>query len=259
MFKIITTCYNCESFIGQCIESVLSQKQTDWEMYITDDASMDRSVEVATKVANGDPRIKIIKNDRNMGAVYNKTYNFIHHAKPEDEDVVVTLDGDDYLGSKYALSFLKKIYDQGYWLSYGGFIFSEKSFYRLAAPDHLTPIDWSKSLRNQRFCITHFRSHKFFLYKNIKNKDLRYRNGLWFKFPEDIILNIPMAEMAGKDKCYFLNEKVYCYRIHNNNDTLTNDDERTLITTNDLSFRPEYPRKTKEELIDWECDWRLDE
>ena len=109
MFKIITTCYNCESFIGQCIESVLSQNQTDWEMYITDDASEDNSVEVATEVANGDPRIKIIKNDKNMGAVYNKTFNFINHAKPDDEDVVVTLDGDDYLGSQYALCHLKII------------------------------------------------------------------------------------------------------------------------------------------------------
>jgi hypothetical protein len=64
-----------------------------------------------------------------------------------------------------------------------------------------------------------------------------------------------MAEMAGKDKCYFLKEKIYWYRIHKDNDTFTNDEERTLITTNDISFRPEYPKKTKEQLINWECDW----
>lgn len=255
MFKIITTCYNCESFIGQCIESVLSQKQTDWEMYITDDASIDRSVEVATEVANGDPRIKIIKNDKNMGAVFNKTSNFLNHAELDDEDVIVSLDGDDYLSSEYALCYLKKIYSKGYWLSYGGFVASEKNFYKLAAPDHLTAIDWTKSLRNQIFCISALRSCKYFLLKNVRDKDLRHKNGKLFKFPQDIILYIPMAEMAGKDKCYFLKEKIYWYRIHKNNDTFTNDEERTLITTNDLSFRPEYPRKTKEQLINWECDW----
>ena len=255
MFKIITTCYNCELFIKECIESVLTQEQSNWEMYIIDDASTDNSVEVATKTANGDPRIKIIKNKKNMGAVYNKTSNFVYHAKPDNEDVIITLDGDDYLGSKYALCYLKKIYSQGYWLSYGGFIASEKSFYELVAPDHLTPIDWKRSLRNQRFCITHLRSHKFFLLKNVRDKDLRHRNGVLFKFPEDIILNIPMAEMAGEDKCYFLKEKTYAYRIHKNNDSFTNDAERTEITTNDLSFRPEYPRKTKEELVNWRCDW----
>ena len=255
MFIIVTTCYNCEKFIEQCISSVLIQDYSDWQMYIFDDASTDNSIKVAEKIIDGDPRIKIIKNNKNMGAVYNKTSNFINHAKPDDEDVIVTLDGDDYLGSQYALCYLKEIYSQGYWFSYGGFIASEKSFYELAAPDHLTPIDWSKSLRNQRFCITALRSHKFFLLKNVRDKDLRHKNGVLFKFPEDIILNIPMAEMAGKDKCYFLKEKIYCYRIHKNNDTFTNDDERTSITINDLSFRPEYPRKTKEELINWGCDW----
>ena len=257
MFKIITTCYNCELFIKQCIESVFAQKQNDWEMYIIDDASEDNSVEVATEIANGDPRIKIIKNNKNIGSLYNKTSNFIHHAKPDDEDVIVTLDGDDYLGSKYALCYLKKIYSQGYWLSYGGFIASGIFNMNAFPPDHLTPIDWKRSLRNQRFCITHLRSHKFFLLKNVRDKDLRHRNGVLFKFPEDIILNIPMAEMAGEDKCYFLKEKTYAYRIHKNNDSFTNDAERTEITTNDLSFRPEYPRKTKEELLKWKCDWDI--
>ena len=251
MFKIVTTCYNCESFIKECIESVFDQKQSDWEMYIFDDASTDNSVEVA----NGDTRIKIIENKINRGAIYNKTYNFIRHAKPDDEDIIVTLDGDDYLGSQYALCYLKKIYSGGYWFSYGGFIASEKSFYDSAAPDHLTPIDWNRSLRNQRFCITALRSHKFFLLKNLRDKDLRYRSGMLFKFPEDIILNIPMAEMAGEDKCFFLKEKIYSYRIHKNSDSFQNDDHRTAITRDDLSFREEYPRKTKEELVKWKCDW----
>ena len=80
MFKIVTTCYNCEAFIKECIESVLAQKQSDWEMYIFDDASYDKSREVAKEVANGDPRIKIIENKVNRGAVYNKTYNFKHES-----------------------------------------------------------------------------------------------------------------------------------------------------------------------------------
>lgn len=255
MFKIITTCYNCEGFINECIESVFVQDENDWEMYIIDDASTDNSLKAAIKASKGDPRIKILRNKNNMGSVFNKTSNFLYHAKPDDEDIVVTLDGDDYLINPQTLSHLKQIYSKGYWFTYGGFIASDKNFYNWAAPDHLSPIDWQRSLRNQRFCITALRTHKFFLLKNVRNKDLRYRNGLLFKFPEDIILNIPMAEMAGEDKCYFLKEEVYCYRIHSNNDTYVNDKERTLITTNDLSFRPEYPRKTKEQLINHKCDW----
>jgi glycosyltransferase involved in cell wall biosynthesis len=254
MFKIITTCYNCELFIKECIESVLTQEQSNWEMYIIDDASTDNSVEVATKTANGDPRIKIIKNKKNMGAVYNKTSNFVYHAKPDNEDVIVTLDGDDYFSSHRALCHLKRIYSQDHWLTYGGFIPSEPTSYPV---DHLTPINWSKSLRDQRFCITPLRSHKFFLFKNVKDKDLRYQNGVLFKLPEDIILNIPMAEMAGENKCFFIKPKLYCYRTHSNNDLFVNDKHRDAVVKNDLSFRPEYPRKTKEELLKWKCDWDI--
>ena len=253
MYKVITTCYNCEAFIKKCIESLLCQKRSDWEMYIFDDASTDKSFEVATKVANGDSRIKIIKNKKNKGAVYNKTYNFVSHAKPKDEDVIVTLDGDDYLGSPYALCYLDKIYSKDYWLTYGGLVCLEEFF----SSDLRKPIDWSKSLRNQMFCITHLRSHKFFLYKNVKDKDLRHRSGELFKIPEDIILNIPMAEMSGKDKCFFITPKLYYHRYHSNSDTIKNFDHRADVVKNDISFREAYHKKTKQQLLDWECDWSI--
>tara|TARA_Y100001973_G_C5084346_1_gene274071 strand:- start:5 stop:829 length:825 start_codon:yes stop_codon:yes gene_type:complete len=252
VFKIITTCYNCEHFIERCIKSMLLQDENEWEMYIIDDASFDKSIEVAQKTANRDPRIKILRNKKNMGAVFNKTSNFVYHAKPVDEDIIVTLDGDDYLTDTEALSYLKEIYLKDYWLSYGGFTGSKHVTY---PPDHLSPIDWSLSLRNQRFCITALRSHKFFLYKNIKDKDLRYKNGSFFKFPEDIILNIPMAEMAGQDKCFYIHKKLYYYNLHAGSDHFLNDEHRTNIIAHDLTFRPQYPQKTKEELINHKCDW----
>tara|TARA_R100000988_G_scaffold103328_2_gene81861 strand:+ start:138 stop:896 length:759 start_codon:yes stop_codon:yes gene_type:complete len=252
MLKIITTCYNCEHFIEKCIESVLVQDESEWEMYITDDASSDKSVEVAQKTANRDPRIKILRNKKNMGAVFNKTSNFVYHAKPTDEDIIVTLDGDDNLINARALSYLKEIYLKGYWLTYGGFKCSDNVTF---PNSFMNPIDWSLSLRRQRYCLTHLRSHKFFLYKNIKNKDLRYKNGVLFKFPEDIILNIPMAEMAGPDKCFYIKEKLYQYRFHEKTDHFLNDDHRTKIVQDDLSYRSEYPRKTKDQLLKHKCDW----
>ena len=85
---------------------MLLQDENEWEMYIIDDASFDKSIEVAQKTANRDPRIKILRNKKNMGAVFNKTSNFVYHAKPVDEDIIVTLDGDDYLTDTEALSYL---------------------------------------------------------------------------------------------------------------------------------------------------------
>jgi len=253
MLKIITTCYNCEHFIEKCIESVLVQDESEWEMYIIDDASSDKSIEVAQKTANRDPRIKILRNKKNMGAVFNKTSNFVYHAKPKDEDVIVTLDGDDRFINTRTLSYLRQIYSKGYWLTYGGFKCMESVTFPEA---FMSPIDWSLSLRRQQYCLTHLRSHKFFLYKNVEDKDLRHKNGVLFKFPEDIILNVPMAEMAGPDKCFYIKEKLYQYRWHKGMDHYLNDDEIKPIVRYDLSFRSEYPRKTKDQLLKHKCNWQ---
>ena len=254
MIKIITTCYNCEDFIERCIKSVVQQQENDWELYITDDASTDKSIEIAEKAAREDPRIKIIKNNKNRGAVYNKTFNFVSVAKPNDEDIIVTLDGDDFFCDPQALTYLKKVYSKGYWFTYGG---ADHSKGYVMNPNFYTPVNWSRSLRNQDFCLGHLRSHKFFLLKNVKDVDLRYRNGTLFKIPEDIVLFIPMAEMAGPDKCFHIDIPLYFYRMHDNTDWKNpeKDNHRGDIVSKDLSFRPPYKTKTKYELIRNPCDW----
>ena len=254
MFKIVTTCFNCEKFIDICILSAIKQTKKDWLMYIIDDASTDRSVEVAKRTANKDPRITIIENPKNFGAVFNKTFNFVDVANPEDEDVIITLDGDDFFTHTGVLSYLDDVYSKGHWMTYGGATHSEEVKF---ADDFYTEINWSKSLRQQRFCLGHLRSHKFFLMKNIKDIDLRYRNGTLFKVPEDIILFLPMAEMCGPRKSLYLKECLYFYRWHSNCDGQIpkKDSHRNDIITFDLSVRKEYSRKTKEQLVNWKCDW----
>ena len=223
-------------------------------MYIIDDASTDSSVEVAKRTANQDPRIHIIENEYNMSAVYNKTINFVNHAEPQDEDVIITLDGDDYLLHNKVLSYLRGVYKEDVWLTYGGAIIPEG---QQVAAHWFQAADWRVSLRNQGFCLTHLRSHKFFLLKNVKNKDLRYQTGGLFRYPEDIILFIPMAEMAGEEHCRHLKQKSYFYNIHDNCDFAEPEKDRHIgaIIAHDLSFRKPYKIKTREQLINCECDW----
>jgi len=254
MIRIVTTCYNCEKFIRECILSVLLQDYTDWEMYIFDDASTDNSIKVAEEIINGDPRIKIIKNHKNVGAVFNKTFNFVKLCEPEDEDIIVTLDGDDHFIHKQTLCYLNSLYLNGWWMTYGGA--SHDNWIRF--PDNwYTEVDWSKSLRKQLFCLGHLRSHKFFLMKNIKDVDLRYKDGTIFKFPEDVVLFIPMAEMSGEEKTHHFDQSLYFYRFHNNSDGARPeiDDHRAKLMICDLARRDPYSKKTKEELLKHKCDW----
>lgn len=68
LVSIITPSYNCASFIGETIESIISQTYTNWELLITDDCSTDNSLEVICEYCNRDPRIKLLRLEKNSGA-----------------------------------------------------------------------------------------------------------------------------------------------------------------------------------------------
>lgn len=71
LVSIITPSYNTASFIGQTIESVLSQTYQNWEMIIVDDCSSDDTDEIVREYLF-DERIKYIKNDSNSGAAISR-------------------------------------------------------------------------------------------------------------------------------------------------------------------------------------------
>src|SRR5262249_1338517 len=65
------TAFNRERFIGEAIESVLAQTFTDFELVVVDDASEDRTVEVARRYMT-DPRVRVVVNDHNLGDYPNR-------------------------------------------------------------------------------------------------------------------------------------------------------------------------------------------
>jgi len=66
LVSIITPCYNSEKFISETIRSVLDQSYDNWEWWIVDDNSSDRSVEIIKNF--GDERIHLIESNKNKGA-----------------------------------------------------------------------------------------------------------------------------------------------------------------------------------------------
>lgn len=67
MLSIVVPVYNKEKYIGKCIESILAQTYTDFELIIVDDASTDGSVGICERFASSDERIKIISISKNAG------------------------------------------------------------------------------------------------------------------------------------------------------------------------------------------------
>lgn len=63
LVSIIMPVYNCERFLSESIESVISQSYKKWELLIVDDGSTDKSISIIESYAKKDSRIQLYKND----------------------------------------------------------------------------------------------------------------------------------------------------------------------------------------------------
>ena len=68
LVSIIMPCFNNEATIKESINSVLSQSYKCWELIIINDNSTDDSQNIINDYVNSDERIKLITNEKNIGA-----------------------------------------------------------------------------------------------------------------------------------------------------------------------------------------------
>ena len=63
--------YNGEKYLGESIESLLTQTFDDFELIISDNASTDRTKQICKKYTKKDSRVRYIRNEENIGAAEN--------------------------------------------------------------------------------------------------------------------------------------------------------------------------------------------
>lgn len=91
--SIIVPVYNAETYIGQSLDSLLSQSYDNLELIVVDDASTDGSLSVISRYAQADPRIMVISKRHNEGV------SLARNAALEQAtgDYVLFVDGDDWI------------------------------------------------------------------------------------------------------------------------------------------------------------------
>jgi teichuronic acid biosynthesis glycosyltransferase TuaG len=92
LVSVITPSYNAEKFIEHTIRSVQNQTHQNWEMLIVDDCSSDATIDIITKIANEDPRVKLTRLETNSGAAVARN-TAIEKATGK---YIAFLDSDDY-------------------------------------------------------------------------------------------------------------------------------------------------------------------
>ena len=90
LFSVIVPIYSIEKYIRRCIDSVLLQSFTDFELILVDDGSPDRCGAICDEYAKKDERIKVIHKE-NGGLVSARQAGI----KVASGDYIFHLDGDD--------------------------------------------------------------------------------------------------------------------------------------------------------------------
>ncbi|WP_288109423.1 glycosyltransferase [Bacteroides acidifaciens] len=102
MISIIVPVYNAARYLHRCVNSVLSQSYTDWELLLVDDGSTDESGIICDEYASQDQRIRVFHKS-NEGASDARNYGILRASGKYS----VFIDADDWVGSDY----LKVMYD----------------------------------------------------------------------------------------------------------------------------------------------------
>lgn len=208
---ILTGFYNAENYIERCLSSIIGQSHTDFKCYITHDLSTDNSVKLVKEMIHGDDRFILIDdNEKKLYQAGNFDKVIRYNKNIDDNEVLIEVDGDDYLPDANVFKRINDLYtDQNIWIANGSFRY------------HNGPIGFSSkqtnfnSLRTSNFTASHIRTWRAFLWRNIKEEDLKDENGNYWQWSGDLCFMFPMLEMAGEEHYSFMTDINYVYNAEN--------------------------------------------
>ena len=231
---VLTTIYNCEKFVEKSLLSIMSQRFKDFKCYITDDISTDNTVDVIKKTILGDERFILIENKEKMYQPGNYD-QVIRGLDIPDNEICVEIDGDDWLPNSNVLSFINDVYkDENVWMTSGSFKYHD------GRPGFANPPKNFTNIRNQTFTLSHMRTWKSWLWKKIKEEDLKDGLGKYWSVAGDLSFMFPMLEMSGEKHFKYISETLYIYNESNPlNDHKVNM-PKVSSTVNIIRNKPQY-------------------
>jgi len=182
----------------------MSQSYRNYKCFIVDDNSSDASMELIEEFLmdeEDDGRFEIIKNT-NRKYVAGNLDSIIIRPDINDEDIIVEMDGDDWLANRKAFQHIVNAYEDGAWITNG----STKPA-KGVTPD-LKPVEDISLLRKGEYPMTGLRTWKTFLWRNMEQSTLKDPDGDYWSIAAEIFYMYDMIELATFDRYRFVSEIV---------------------------------------------------
>jgi glycosyltransferase involved in cell wall biosynthesis len=240
---VISPFYNPNDFLAKSIKSVLTQNYDNFDYVMVDDCSNEKTKEIIrsffdlefidekigvtgkvfrkykclskheTKARN----IFLLERNERVGAMANWIDSTVEYCNKED--ILSSLDGDDWFYKKDVLSFYNNLFNQeNCWISYGGTIWTDG---RRCCSISYTEQDFINLRKVRQFKVSQMRVYRAGLFQKIIELDedlscFKNNEGEFYESACDVALMYPMLEMAGKDKIYHNAKKInYVYNRSN--------------------------------------------
>lgn len=210
--SVVIPSYNNEKYVEQNLKSIVGQDYKNFEIVYINDASTDKTLEMATLFLSQQPvEYKIISHEQNRKPSFSRWHGI---NLCDDNNIIVLVDGDDWLPHKNILKEINEAYQKNdIWLTYGSYETSSGLI-----PDIYYPKAGSRFSRNNDFVYTHLRTFYAWLYKQIPLKMLIYHNQ-FIPMAADVAESFCLMELSGPRHLH-IDKTMY---IYNNQNSLNED------------------------------------
>ena len=222
LLSIIVPVYKVENYLQKCIDSILAQTFTDFELILVDDGSKDRSGQICDEYAEMDERVKVIHKE-NSGPSDTRNRGIEQAAG----NYFMFVDSDDYIAPTMVECLYQSILKENADIAACNFLYS---FEDDRNQDFSTNIQWEVvsgaeifyNRKNDRSC-GYWTVVWNKLYKSKVFGKLRFRAG---KYYEDEFWANDIYQMD--IKMVTIPECLYYYRQHGNNSMKTTNSKKNL-------------------------------
>jgi len=229
-FVFLTPAYNCRDTIKQTMFSMFAQSYDNWRAIIVDDVSTDGTGEYARELAamcGFGEKVKIVRREEKHGEVRN-TITELNDIL--DEEIVVRLDGGDWLVDNDTLAVANQLYNKHdpamMWTQH-----------RWSFTDHnisggITLFE-NQTVYEHPWVSSHLKTFRAKDLKNVPLGNFYDDEGNWIMIACDQAVFLPLMHLAIKNKKPLIHLPRVCY--HYNIDL-----EKPDLFTEDRSLKQKY-------------------
>jgi GR25 family glycosyltransferase involved in LPS biosynthesis len=216
-FTFIIPSYNNAKWVEKNLSSVLKQTYKNYDIIYVDDHSNDNTLELVKKFArkNFSNNMTIISNKKRMYQAYSR---YIAYKNVYPQNILVLLDGDDWLYDENVLQSLCDVYAKGYESTYGKAVYFENDKTRhdslIKQEEYPVNVRYDRKFREHKWFNTHLRTCRAKFLQNIPQKFLKNKDKSWLQHSTDMAEWFYILEST-RGNTKFMDSITYVYNKDN--------------------------------------------